>query len=84
MTSESKDSQQFFPVSERVNIPGASSVVISLMTGPLIAGLMGARALSDLLIQAGVASEEIFRGERLPTLQNVPANREQLENADIE
>jgi len=52
---------------------GASSVVISLMTGPLLVTLMGARALAEALTQAGVASEELFRGERLPNLSNVPS-----------
>lgn len=73
MTSAPKDSQQFSEVSNRVNSTGVSSVVISLMTGPLLVTLMGVRALADALEQVGVASEELFRGERLPNLQNVPS-----------
>lgn len=73
MSSSPKDSQQFSEVTHRVNSTGVSSVVISLMTGPLLVTLMGVRALSDALEQVGIASEELFRGERLPNLQNVPS-----------
>jgi len=73
MTTASKDSQQFPTVSRQMNSFGASSVVISLITGPLLVTLMGARALAEALTQAGVASEELFRGDRLPNLPNVPA-----------
>lgn len=43
-------------------------VVVSMMTGPFLLGLIGARAIADGLTQLGLASEELFRGERLPTL----------------
>lgn len=84
MTTAPKDSQHLSAVSEQMNIPGAPSVVISLMTGPLLVALMGARALSEALTQAGIASEELFRGERLPTLQSVPSRSEPMDNTDLE
>ena len=43
-----------------MNKLGASSMVISLLTGPLLVTLMGARAVADALTQAGIASEEFF------------------------
>lgn len=84
MTPAPKDSQQFPTVSRRMNRFSASSMVISLMTGPLLLTLMGVRALADTLTQAGVASEELFRGERLPNLQNVPSVDEPIDQTDRE
>lgn len=84
MTRSSKDFQHLSPDSEPVNFPGTPSVVISLMTGPLLVALLGARALSDVLMQAGCASEELLRGERLPTLQNVPSQSDQIDERPIE
>lgn len=43
-------------------------MVISMMTAPLLVGLLAGRAIADSLTQLGLASEELFRGERLPTL----------------
>jgi hypothetical protein len=84
MTTAPKDFQHLSAVSEQMNISGAPSVVISLMTGPLLVTLIGARALSDVLTQVGLASEELFRGERLPTLQNVPYQSDSMDDADLE
>jgi len=68
-----------------MNKLGASSMVISLLTGPLLVTLMGARAVADALTQAGIASEEFFRGERLPNLPNVPSPAdEQIDQTDRE
>ena len=84
MMTPSKDSQQFPAISGRLNIPGASNMVISLMTGPLLVALVGTRACSDALTQVGLASEEVFRGERLPNLQNVSGLSAHLDETDIE
>ena len=84
MTTPSKDSQQFSAIASGVNIPGTSNMVISLMTGPLLVALAGARACSDALIQIGLASEEVFRGERLPNLQNVSGRSDHIDETDIE
>lgn len=43
-------------------------MVISIVTGPLLIGILGAHTAYEGLIQLGLASEELFRGERLPTL----------------
>jgi hypothetical protein len=45
--------------------------VVGLLVPPLLLGLLVGRTLADGLTQAGLASEQIFAGERLPNL-NVP------------
>ncbi|HEY9890031.1 MAG TPA: hypothetical protein V6D02_16615 [Candidatus Obscuribacterales bacterium] len=72
MATASKDSQHLSTVSERMNIPGTPSMVISLMTGSLLVALLGTRALAEVFTQVGLASEELFRGERLPNLPHAP------------
>jgi hypothetical protein len=44
-------------------------LVVSLATAPLLVGLVGARVLSELVQEAGLVSEEVFRGDRLPLLK---------------
>jgi hypothetical protein len=41
---------------------------LSLLTPPLLVGIIGLRTLADTLQQLGLASEELFRGDRLPSL----------------
>jgi len=41
---------------------------LSLFTAPFLVGLVGARSLQSGLITLGQASEEVFRGDRLPVL----------------
>ncbi|MBD2258539.1 hypothetical protein [Pseudanabaena sp. FACHB-2040] len=41
---------------------------LSLLTPPLLVGIVGIRSLADALQQVGLASEELFRGDRLPSL----------------
>lgn len=68
----SENSQLLKLVSKQMNRHRSSSMVLSIMTGPFLAGLIGARAIAESLTQLGFASEELFRGERLPTLQTIP------------
>ena len=77
MTTPSKDSQQNPETAQRLNSTGVSSVVISLMTGPFLVTLMGVRTVAEVLEQVGIASEELFRGVRLPDLHDrtAPADR---------
>ena len=70
MTTAPKDSQQYPDISQRTHSTGVTSVVISLITGPFLVTLMGVRALTDTLEQAGIVSEELFRGVRLPNLSH--------------
>lgn len=43
-------------------------VALSVLTVPILGGLVGARSLQQGLINFGEASEELFRGDRLPIL----------------
>ena len=85
MTPTPKDFQQNSESAQRVNSTGVSSVVISLMTGPFLATLMGARSLAEALEQLGIVSEELFRGVRLPNLPDVPTTRDrEIDDTDNE
>lgn len=44
---------------------------LSLLTPPVIFGQILANNFLNLLVDMGKASEEIFRGERLPLLKNI-------------
>lgn len=46
----------------------SADILLSLTTAPLLLGIIGAKALADLIQQFGQASEEVFRGDRLPVL----------------
>lgn len=68
-----------------MNSTGVSSVVISLMTGPFLVTLMGARTLAEALEQIGIVSEELFRGVRLPSLHDMETTRERtIDDTDSE
>ncbi|MCL2929035.1 MAG: hypothetical protein O4861_01485 [Trichodesmium sp. St16_bin4-tuft] len=47
----------------------SSELVLSLATGPVLLGLLGNKAINELLLEIGLYSEEIFRGDRLPILK---------------
>ncbi len=51
---------------------GLVTLVTGTLTGGLLLGLLGGRAIAQELIHLGLASEELFRGERLPTLPSPP------------
>lgn len=84
MTTASKDSQQLSAKSQRMNTLGPPGMVVSLMTGTLLMTLMGARTVSEVLTQVGLASEELFRGERLPNLQTVPSQSHDVDLPDVD
>lgn len=50
-------------------LPVSAEFLISLATGPLLLGILSAKSLSEVVQQIGLASEEMFRGERLPVLK---------------
>jgi hypothetical protein len=50
----------------------ATEILVSLGTVPLLVGILGARAIAATLLELGEASEEIFRGDRLPILRVTP------------
>lgn len=43
-------------------------MILAASTLPLVVGLLALRSLSDAIVGLGQASEEIFRGDRLPVL----------------
>ena len=64
----------------RVTTPSwkiSSDIVLSLATCPFLVGLLGNKAINELLLEVGLYSEEIFRGDRLPML-NFPHNSSDL------
>ncbi|WP_439343848.1 hypothetical protein [Vacuolonema iberomarrocanum] len=46
----------------------AHELLLSAATVPLLAGLIAARVASEMVMNLSQASEEIFRGDRLPIL----------------
>ena len=42
--------------------------LLSLATAPFLLGLLGMQTATNWLQAAGIASEEVFRGDRLPIL----------------
>lgn len=60
----------------------SSKLLLSCATVPAIAGLISWRALGELSQQVGLASEELFRGDRLPNLPLTPPANPQAEASD--
>lgn len=56
------------PASPTQRSSPAYSWLLSSLTPPLLCGLIGCDALLVGLVQVGQASEEVFRGDRLPLL----------------
>lgn len=51
--------------------------VLSFVTLPFLLGVMATDSVSESLIHLGQASEEIFRGDRLPLLNSSQLQEEQ-------
>jgi hypothetical protein len=51
-------------------------LLLGAATVPLLLGLVGGKALSKLVQDAGRLSEEVFRGDRLPILTQPPCASE--------
>lgn len=52
------------------------NVVLQLGTGAVLVALLGSKALSETLQAISQASEEVFRGDRLPLLNLVETESE--------
>ncbi|MBW4654144.1 MAG: hypothetical protein KME20_14065 [Kaiparowitsia implicata GSE-PSE-MK54-09C] len=50
-----------------------SGLWVGAATVPLLAGVIAGRVLSRALLVVSIASEEVFRGDRLPVLHFEPA-----------
>lgn len=60
------------PETQTSQIPEATfpvEIIVSLATGPLLLGVLCGKASLKFLQAVGEASEEVFRGDRLPVLQ---------------
>lgn len=44
-------------------------ILLQLSTGPLLVAMLGSKAVAETLKTIGQISEEVFRGDRLPTLK---------------
>ena len=44
-------------------------ILLSVLTGPFLLTIITVESLVNSLIEVGQASEEVFRGERLPILE---------------
>ena len=51
--------------------------LLSLAVGPVIIGILAAESVFSWLQDAGINSEEVFRGERLPVLHVPESGSEQ-------
>lgn len=50
----------------KVEIP--TEIILSLATAPVLVGILSMQAIASWLQAAGISSEEVFRGDRLPVL----------------
>jgi hypothetical protein len=57
------------PPTAAPKFPMPVDLLVSLATVPMVAGLVGARVLTQVASQLGQMSEEVFRGDRLPLLK---------------
>lgn len=75
MTKESSSDAKFDSKSNvtRANVPTA--LLLSLGTIPVLAVLIGGKAILQAMRELGEASEEIFRGDRLPVLDQQKPSR---------
>lgn len=61
----------------------SSDILLSLATAPLLLGLYAGQNLAKFWQEVGEASEEVFRGERLPIL-NFPSVATPASNSESE
>ncbi|MFB2837021.1 hypothetical protein [Floridanema evergladense] len=57
------------PRSQAPEVSFPIEIIVSLATGPLLLGVLCGKASLKFLQAIGEASEEVFRGDRLPVLQ---------------
>jgi hypothetical protein len=56
-------------------LPVPSDILLSLVTLPMLGGLVAAGAAAEFVASISIESEEVFRGSRLPVL-NFPQSQE--------
>ena len=55
-------------------LPVPSDILLSLVTLPMLGGLVAAGAAAEFVASISIESEEVFRGSRLPVL-NFPQSQ---------
>jgi hypothetical protein len=65
----------------KTNRQSSTPIWIALATSPFLMGVLTVRSLTQALIELGEASEEVFRGDRLPIL-NFPDHQESEQNSN--
>ncbi|AFY75602.1 MAG: hypothetical protein IGR93_18865 [Hydrococcus sp. C42_A2020_068] len=60
--------------------PLPASLWLSLATTPFLFGMLAFRSLTQSLIELGQASEEVFRGDRLPILNFPEPDDQAIDN----
>lgn len=50
------------------NTVNPANLLLSLATAPVLVALVGGRTVTHLILEISRASEEVFRGDRLPIL----------------
>ncbi|MBE9128736.1 MULTISPECIES: hypothetical protein [unclassified Coleofasciculus] len=58
-----------------------ADLLVSLAAGPILLGVCSMQAVSSSLESLGIASEEVFRGDRLPILPFPESTPEELEDS---
>jgi hypothetical protein len=67
-----------------LNLKISSELLLGLATAPLLVGLLASKALADLMQDLGLASEEVFRGDRLPVLDfSATANKSDVDVTEV-
>jgi hypothetical protein len=57
--------------SSRSSVLAPADLLVGALVPPVLIGLLAARAISQALTQAGLISEQLLQGQRLPNL-NIP------------
>lgn len=50
----------------------SSALVVGVLVPPVLMGIMASKTLANILAQVGLVTEQLYRGDRLPTL-NIPS-----------
>ena len=53
-----------------------AALIVGALVPPVLLGIMASRTLADILTQVGLVTEQLYRGERLPTLNMPPTETE--------
>jgi hypothetical protein len=75
--SRKSEITQYFILKKMNQSNSASNILLGLATAPLLVALVGGRAVARFMMDLSRASEEVFRGDRLPILDPPPGQSEE-------